>query len=42
MKDEIIISQWKSQIVMSIEDKMVLRKLPYAFTEQGQAFTIYN
>jgi hypothetical protein len=26
---------WKSQIVMSIEDKMGLRKLPYVFTEQG-------
>lgn len=29
--------QWKSQIVMSIEDKIGLRKLPYAFTEQGIA-----
>lgn len=26
---------WKSQIVMSNEDKMGLRRLPYAFTEQG-------
>lgn len=33
MKDEIIISQWKSQIVISIEDKIGLRRLPYAFTE---------
>lgn len=29
--------QWKSQIVMSSEDKMGLRKSPYAFTELGIA-----
>ena len=28
---------WKSQIVMSNEDKMGLRRPPYAFTEQGVA-----
>ena len=28
---------WKSQIVMSNSTKMGLRKLPYAFTEQGVA-----
>ena len=30
-------SNWKSQIVMSNEDRMVLRRPPYAFTEQGIA-----
>ncbi len=30
-------SIWKSQIVMSTEDKMGLRRPPYAFTEQGVA-----
>ena len=30
-------SIWKSQIVMSNEDKMGLRRPPYAFTEQGVA-----
>lgn len=29
--------QWKSQIATSISDTMGLRKLPYAFTEQGVA-----
>jgi len=29
--------KWKSQIVMSNEDKMGLRRPPYAFTEQGVA-----
>ena len=28
---------WKSQIVMSNEDRMGLRRPPYAFTEQGVA-----
>lgn len=28
---------WRSQIVMSNEDKMGLRRPPYAFTEQGVA-----
>ena len=28
-------SNWKSQIVMSNEDRMGLRRPPYAFTEQG-------
>lgn len=28
---------WRSQIVMSIKDKMGLRRNPYAFTEQGVA-----
>jgi len=30
-------SNWKSQIVISNEDRMGLRKPPYAFTEQGVA-----
>jgi hypothetical protein len=30
-------SNWKSQIVMSNEDRMGLRRPPYAFTEQGVA-----
>lgn len=30
-------SNWKSQIVMSNEDRMGLRRPPYAFTEQGIA-----
>ena len=30
-------SNWKSQIVISNEDRMGLRKSPYAFTEQGIA-----
>ena len=30
-------AKWKSQIVTSIGDKMGLRKIPYAFTEQGVA-----
>ena len=30
-------SNWKSQIVMSNEDRMGLRRAPYAFTEQGIA-----
>ena len=30
-------SNWKSQIVMSNEDKMGLRRPPYVFTEQGVA-----
>ena len=30
-------SNWKSQIVMSNEDRMGLRKSPYVFTEQGVA-----
>lgn len=29
--------EWKSQIVMSNQDKMGLRRLPYVFTEQGVA-----
>ncbi|RJQ13808.1 MAG: ORF6N domain-containing protein [Nitrospiraceae bacterium] len=29
--------KWKSQIVISIKDKMGLRKAPYAFTENGVA-----
>ena len=32
-KEEFI--NWKSQIVISNPDKMGLRKVPYAFTEQG-------
>ena len=28
-------NNWKSQIVTSKEDKIGLRKLPYAFTENG-------
>jgi hypothetical protein len=32
---EMEFDHWKSQIVMSNEDKMGLRKIPYAFTEQG-------
>jgi hypothetical protein len=28
-------SNWKLQIVMSNEDRMGLRRPPYAFTEQG-------
>lgn len=31
-------SNWKSQIVMSNEDRMGLRRPPYAFTEQGVGF----
>ncbi|MCK4541228.1 MAG: ORF6N domain-containing protein [Spirochaetales bacterium] len=30
-------SNWKSQIVMSNEDRMGSRRPPYAFTEQGVA-----
>ncbi|NOR44279.1 MAG: ORF6N domain-containing protein [Candidatus Delongbacteria bacterium] len=30
-------AKWKSQFVTSIGDKMGLRKIPYAFTEQGVA-----
>lgn len=30
-------TDWKSQIVISNSDKMGLRKMPYAFTEQGVA-----
>jgi hypothetical protein len=33
--NELEFNNWKSQIVMSNEDKMGLRRLPYAFTEQG-------
>lgn len=33
--NEVEFNNWKSQIVMSNEDKMGLRRLPYAFTEQG-------
>jgi len=33
--NEIEFNNWKSQSVMSIEDKMGLRRPPYAFTEQG-------
>lgn len=31
------LNDWKSQIVTSNKEKMGLRKLPYAFTEQGVA-----
>lgn len=31
------LSEWKSQNVISNKEKMGLRKLPYAFTEQGVA-----
>ena len=34
---EIEYRKWKSQIVMSKSEKMGLRKIPYAFTEQGVA-----
>ena len=34
---ELEFKNWKSQIVMSNEDKMGLRKPPFAFTEQGVA-----
>lgn len=30
-------TKWKSQIVISIKERMGLRKKPYAFTEQGVA-----
>lgn len=30
-------NEWKSQIVISNSDKMSLRKMPYAFTENGLA-----
>jgi len=33
--DDLEFNNWKSQIVMSNEDKMGLRRPPYAFTEQG-------
>ena len=34
---ELEFSNWKSQIVMSNSEKMGLRKMPFAFTEQGVA-----
>ena len=35
--DDLEFDNWKSQIVISNEDKMGLRRPPYAFTEQGVA-----
>jgi hypothetical protein len=35
--DDLEFDNWKSQFVISNEDKMGLRRPPYAFTEQGVA-----
>jgi hypothetical protein len=35
--DKVEFEKWKSQIAISNSDKMGLRKIPYAFTEQGVA-----
>ena len=35
MSDKVELNNWRSQIVTSNNDKMGLRRQPYAFTEQG-------